>query len=446
MSCFFHGSFFFGVYMNSISLKKIDKFINQDVILKGWLHGKRGNNHIQFLQVRNSGLVIQVVVEKDKLGEEDFLKIKSLSQEVSLTLRGKVVESAKSELGYEILLDSWDLIGESIDYPITPKEHGVDFLHNNRHLWLRSKRQLAILQIRSEVSFAIRKYFYDKDYILIDTPVLTGSVGESAGTLFETDYFDLGKAYLAQTGQLYLETAIFAHDRVYCFGPTFRAEKSKTRRHLTEFWMLEAETANLENEENIAFQEDFVRTVIKSVAEKCQKELKSLERDSHLLLDFIKNPFPKLTYSEAISLLKSKDFSIEWGEDINAEAENLVTDHFQSPVFIKNYPRNIKAFYMKQNPEDPRTVLCADLLAPEGVGEIIGGSEREESLEKIRERIHEEGLPESSYEWYLDLRRYGSVPHSGFGLGLERLVAWICGLSHVRECIPYPRLMGRLDP
>jgi asparaginyl-tRNA synthetase len=432
--------------MNFISLKDVDKFVNQNIALKGWLHGKRGNNHIQFLQVRNSGLIIQVVAEKEKLGEEEFLKLKGLSQEVSLLIQGKLIESNKSELGYEIHLDTWNLIGESINYPITPKEHGVDFLHDHRHLWLRSKRQLAILQIRNELSFIIRKYFYEKNYVLIDTPILTGSIGESAGTLFETEYFDLGKAYLAQTGQLYLETAIFAHDKVYCFGPTFRAEKSKTRRHLTEFWMLEAETANFTNEENILLQEDFIRTIVQKVLEKCNRELKVLERNPEILWNFINNSFPKITYTEAISLLQSKNFSIQWGEDINAEAESLITQHFQAPVFIKNYPRDIKAFYMKQNPEDPKTVLCADLIAPEGVGEIIGGSEREESLQKLQQRLQEEGLPEKNYNWYLDLRKYGSVPHSGFGLGLERLIAWICGLAHVRECIPFPRLMGRLDP
>jgi asparaginyl-tRNA synthetase len=432
--------------MQSISLKNISKYKDETVLLEGWLHAKRGNNHIQFLQIRNSGRIIQVVVEKEKLGEENFQAIKSLPQEVSLSLKGLVQVSEKSDLGFEILLGDWNLIGHSENYPITPKEHGVDFLHNNRHLWLRSKRQLAILQIRNELSFQIRNFFYEKDYVLIDTPILTGSVGESAGTLFETEYFDLGKAYLAQTGQLYLETAIFAHSRVYCFGPTFRAEKSKTRRHLTEFWMLEAETACLGNEGNVQFQDEFIRTIVQRVVDRSQKELAILERDPSGLLQMVEKSFPRITYTEAVQILQEKSFAIEWGEDINAEGEVVLTDTFNSPVFVLNYPRAIKAFYMKQNPDDERTVLCADLIAPEGVGEIIGGSEREESLEKIKMRIREEGLPESNYDWYLDLRRYGSVPHSGFGLGLERMVAWICGLSHVRECIPFPRLMGRLDP
>jgi asparaginyl-tRNA synthetase len=432
--------------MESISLKNISDFIGKTVSLKGWLQIKRGNNHIQFLQIRNSGRIIQVVVEKDKFSEEDFTKIKSFHQEMSLELIGTVVESIKSDLGYEIILDSYSILGDSIDYPITPKEHGTDFLHNNRHLWLRSKRQLAILQIRNELSYAIRSFFYKQNYVLLDTPILTGSVGESAGTLFETEYFDLGKAYLAQTGQLYLETGIFAHDRVYCFGPTFRAEKSKTRRHLTEFWMLEAETANFDNETNIQFQDLFIRTVIKETIEKCKTELKVLERDIDKLNQFIEKPFTVISYDQAITILQSKKEEIQWGEDINAERESILTEHYNGALFIKNYPRSIKAFYMKQNPQNPKTVLCADLIAPEGVGEIIGGSEREEGLEKIIERIKEEELSLESYSWYLDLRKYGSVPHSGFGLGLERLIAWIAGLSHVRECIPFPRLMGRLDP
>lgn len=431
---------------NIINIKYIEKYLGQKVIVEGWLHGKRGNNHVQFLQVRSYGIIIQAVVEKDKFSEEVFLKAKSLSQEVALRIIGVISKTDKTDLGYEIILESYEIVGESVDYPITPKEHGVDFLHNNRHLWLRSRRQLAIMQVRNELEFAIRKYFYDKDYLLLDTPILTGSIGESAGTLFETEYFDIGKAYLAQTGQLYLETAIFAHNGVYCFGPTFRAEKSKTRRHLTEFWMLEAETAFFNNDKNIELQDNFVRTIINDVIGKSEKALKVLERDIDALKKYISSPFKRLEYSEAISLLQSKNFSIQWGDDINSEGEVIITDHFGGAVFIMNYPRDIKAFYMKQNPENPKTVLCADLIAPEGVGEIIGGSEREENYNKIIEKLKEENLPIESYSWYLDLRKYGSVPHAGFGLGLERLVSWICGLPHVRECIPYPRMMGRLDP
>ncbi|MCB1176828.1 MAG: asparagine--tRNA ligase, partial [Leptospiraceae bacterium] len=326
----------------SISLKYIENYLDSEVTLLGWLQGKRGSNHIQFLQIRNSGIIIQVVAEKESLGEEIFSKIKSLTQETSIELKGIVHKSEKSELGYEIILKSYKTISESINYPITPKEHGIDFLHNNRHLWLRSRKQLAIMKVRNETIFAIRKYFYDSDYMLIDTPILTGSVGESAGTLFETEYFDLGKAYLAQTGQLYLETAIFAHDRVYCFGPTFRAEKSKTRRHLTEFWMLEVETSHFSNEENIDLQGHFVRKVISDVLQSCKNELKILERDTGILEKFISEKFASTTYTGAIEILKSKNVSIEWGEDINAENESIITDHFGKPTFIKNYPRAIK--------------------------------------------------------------------------------------------------------
>jgi len=411
----------------------------------GWVHGIRGNNHVQFLQFRTNGKIIQVVIEKEKLGEETFKFLKSIPQETSLRILGTYAENPKAPGGKELVLESYDVIGTSGNYPITPKEHGPDFLHNHRHLWLRSKRQMAILKVRSELSFAIREFFRNEDYTLIDTPILTGSVGESAGTLFSTEYFDLGQAYLAQTGQLYLETAAFSHSKVYCFGPTFRAEKSKTRRHLTEFWMLEAETAFLGNEESISFQDYFIRTLVKTVANRCLPELQILERDVDSLFSQIQSPFPKINYSEAISILQEKGETIEWGEDINAEREAVLTEHFKSALFIKNYPRAIKAFYMKQNPEDPRTVLCADLIVPD-VGEIIGGSEREENYDKIVERIQEENLPLESYDWYLDLRKFGSVPHSGFGMGQERILAWICGLSHVRECIPFPRMIYRLHP
>ncbi len=432
--------------VETIELIDIEKFENKTVKINGWLHGKRGSGKVQFLMLRNSGRIIQAVAEPAHIGEEKFSILKNLGQETSLSITGKLVRSEKSDLGYEIQLDDFFIFSNSKDYPITPKEHGPDFLHNHRHLWLRSKRQLSILKIRDELSFAIRKFFHENHYTLVDTPILTGSVGESAGTLFSTEYFDLGNAYLAQTGQLYLETAIFAHNRAYCFGPTFRAEKSKTRRHLTEFWMLEAETAFLNNEGNLKLQENFVKTVVKEVIRNSKSDLEILDRDIPALIQFMEKDFPKIEYSEAIEILKSKNERIEWGEDINAERENILTGHFSSAVFIKNYPKSIKAFYMKENPENPRTVLCADLIAPEGVGEIIGGSEREEDYHKIVQRLNEERLNVGTYNWYLDLRKYGSVPHSGFGLGLERLVSWICGLPHVRECIPYPRLMGRLDP
>lgn len=413
---------------------------------QGWVQGLRGNNHVQFLQLRTDGQIYQVVAEKEFLGEDIFKQVKTLPQETSLIVSGVLQENAKAPGGQELFLHSLSIVGESNQYPITPKEHGPDFLHNHRHLWLRSKRQLAIQRVRSELSFAIREFFRNDGYTLIDTPILTGSIGESAGTLFSTEYFDLGQAYLAQTGQLYLETAAFAHSKVYCFGPTFRAEKSKTRRHLTEFWMLEAETAFLHQEGNLDLQERFVKTVLRTTIERTLDDLKALDRDPAPLLEQLSKPFPRVDYGEAIQILQTAGEEITWGEDINSDREQILTTHFGTAIFIQNFPRAIKAFYMKQNPENANTVLSADLIAPDGIGEIIGGSEREESFEKIVERLKEEGLPPEDYSWYLDLRKYGSVPHAGFGMGLERVIAWICGLSHIRECIPFPRMIYRLSP
>lgn len=430
----------------TINLFEIDQYENCIIKIPGWVHGVRGSNQLQFIQLRNSGKIIQVVAEKKIIGDELFKLAKSLSQETSIIISGEVKQNQKASGGYEIFLNDLTIQGSSENYPITPKEHGPDFLHNNRHLWLRSKKQLSIIAIRNEMSFAIRKYFYEKHFTLIDTPILTGSIGESAGTLFATEYFDLGKAYLAQTGQLYLETGIFAHSNVYCFGPTFRAEKSKTKRHLTEFWMVEAEMAFAGNDGSIAIQEEFVKYIMRYTLDHSAEHLKILERDKSIIENYISQPFAKITYDDAIQILKEQNFAIEWGEDINAEGENILTDYLQNFVFIKNYPRKIKAFYMKQNPENPETVLCADLIAPDGTGEIIGGSEREEDYLKIMEKLKEENLPVEEYSWYLDLRKYGSVPHSGFGLGLERMISWFTGISHVRECIPYPRLIYRLNP
>ncbi|MCW7497331.1 asparagine--tRNA ligase [Leptospira levettii] len=419
---------------------------DESLPLQGWVQGLRGNNHVQFLQLRTNGKILQVVCEKESLGEDLFKQIKSLPQETSLIVHGNWQENEKAPGGRELTLSSFTVVGASSDYPITPKDHGPDFLHNHRHLWLRSKRQLAIQRVRSELSFAIREFFRNDGYTLIDTPILTGSIGESAGTLFSTEYFDLGQAYLAQTGQLYLETAAFAHSKVYCFGPTFRAEKSKTKRHLTEFWMLEAETAFLGQNGNLDLQERFVKSVLKTTIERTKEDLKTLERDPLPLLQTLEKPFPRVEYEDAIQILKDAGEKIEWGEDINAEREQILTAHFGTAIFIQNFPRAIKAFYMKQNPNDPRTVLSADLIAPDGIGEIIGGSEREESYDKIVERLKEEGLPPEDYSWYLDLRKYGSVPHAGFGMGLERVIAWVCGLPHIRECIPFPRMIYRLTP
>ncbi|MDV6235295.1 asparagine--tRNA ligase [Leptospira ellisii] len=429
-----------------VSIHELEKYVDRNVTIQGWVHGIRGSNARQFVSLRTGGRILQVLAEKEILGEETFQTVKHLKQETSVTVSGKLVRNEKSPIGFELVSESIRVVGESENYPITPKEHGIDFLISQRHLWLRSSKQLAILRVRDNLSFAIRKYFHERNFLLIDTPILTGSVGESAGTLFSTPYFDLGNAYLAQTGQLYLETAIFAHTKVFCYGPTFRAEKSKTRRHLTEFWMVEAEVAFAGHKENLELQEDFVKTVIRETVRTSLEDLKVLERDPAPLLAYLEKKFPVIDYTEALAILQKKGEDIVWGDDINSEREQMLTAESGGPVFIQKYPREAKAFYMKVNPEDPKTVLNADLIAPDGVGEIIGGSEREENYENIVERLREEKLPVESYDWYLDLRKYGSVPHSGFGLGSERLIAWICGLAHVRECIPFPRMMERLYP
>jgi asparaginyl-tRNA synthetase len=332
-----------------------------------------------------------------------------------------------------------------VDFPITPKEHGTAFLFEHRHLWLRSRRQVAIMRVRHEVVQAIRDFFYARDFVLVDTPILTGAIGESAGTLFETEYFDLGTAYLGQTGQLYLEAAAAALGRVYCFGPTFRAEKSKTRRHLSEFWMVEPEVAWNDSDANMRLQEEFIAYIVERCLERRREDLKELERDT-APLERITPPFPRVSYTDAIARLREAGVAAEWGQDLGAEDETQLARQFDRPVFVFNYPRAVKAFYMKQNPDDPRTVLNNDCLAPEGYGEIIGGSQREDDYDLLLARIREQGLPDEPYAWYLDLRKYGTFVHAGFGLGVERTVAWICGIQHIREAIAFPRMMYRLYP
>ena len=337
-----------------------------------------------------------------------------------------------------------EVLSGADEYPIQPKEHGVDFLLDHRHLWLRSSMQRAGLRVRAEVQQSIHDFMYENDFVRIDTPILTGAIGEHAGTLFETDYFG-DSAYMAQTGQLYVEAACPAFRRVYCFGPTFRAEKSKTRRHLTEFWMVEPEVAFADSNANMELQEQFVSYIVERALERCQEELKVLERDT-TLLERVKPPFPRMSYTQAVARLQELGSDVEWGRDLGAADEAMLMEEHDLPLFVHDYPKEAKAFYMKENPDDPRTVLCDDLLAPEGYGEIIGGSQREDDLDLLQSRIREEGLPEEAYAWYLDLRRYGTFPHSGFGLGVERTVAWITGRHHIRELIPFPRLMNRLYP
>jgi len=430
----------------NVYISELAAHVGGEVTVQGWLHNKRSSGKIAFLIVRDGTGLVQAVLSSGDVSPEVWARLEELDYEASLRVTGTVKEDSRAPGGYEMSASDLEVVGKSgEDYPIQLKEHGVDFLLENRHLWLRSPKQVAITRVRNDVVKAIRDFLYESGFINVDTPILTGAIGESAGTLFDTDYFDLGTAYLAQTGQLYNEANAAALGRVYCFGPTFRAEKSKTRRHLTEFWMLEPEMAWCDSDCNMRVQEDLIAYVVARALERCPKELEELERDVSKL-EAIKTPFPRLSYSDAVERLQKAGSSIEWGDDLGAEDETAVAEDFDRPVFVYNYPKRAKAFYMKENPDDPRTVLCDDLIAPEGYGEIIGGSQREDDYDKLLSRIREEGLPEEAYKWYLDLRKFGTFPHSGFGLGLERTVAWITGVHHIRECIAYPRTLNRLYP
>jgi asparaginyl-tRNA synthetase len=385
------------------------------------------------------------VVVRNAVAPEAWDAFGQLTLETSLVVEGEVRADARAPGGFELAVRGLAVVGASpLDYPIQPKEHGIDFLLDRRHLWLRSPRQAAILRVRHEVEQAIHDFFYARDFVRCDTPILTAAIGERSG-LFSTEYFDEGTAYLAQTGQLYGEALAAALGRIYTFGPTFRAEKSKTRRHLTEFWMIEPEMAWFDQNDNMELQEAFVRYLVERVLERRQAELKVLERDT-AMLECVTQPFVRLDYGDAVKLVQAKGSDTVWGDDLGAPDEKLIVDEYQRPVFVMNYPKEAKAFYMKENPDDPRTVRCSDLLAPEGRGEIIGGSQREDDHDKLLRRIEEEGLPLDAYGWYLDLRKYGTYTHSGFGLGLERTVAWIAGVEHIREVIPFPRMMERLRP
>jgi len=431
----------------TISIRSLGSHIGERVRLLGWVRNHRSSGKIAFLIMRDGTGEVQVVVARHEVDDDTWQAVTTrVAYESSVEVEGIVRADDRSPSGVELTASRVEVLGDSSnDYPIQIKDAGVDFLLSKRHLWLRTPRQTAIMRIRDEVIKAIHDFFYDRDFVRVDTPILTGSIGESAGTLFETEYFDLGTAYLAQTGQLYVEAAAAALGKVYCFGPTFRAEKSKTRRHLTEFWMVEPEVAWLDSDGNMRLQEEFVSAIVERVLERRLPELEILERDTEPL-EAIVPPFDRLSYSEAVQVLVEKGSDTSWGEDLGAEDEAILTEGRSSPLFVYDYPREAKAFYMKENPDDPRTVKCNDLLAPEGYGEIIGGSQREDDLQKLTARIREEDLPEDAYDWYLDLRRYGTFVHSGFGLGLERTVSWICGLPHLREAIAFPRMMSRLDP
>jgi asparaginyl-tRNA synthetase len=405
----------------------------------------RSSGKVAFIVMRDGSGHLQCVLVRSQLAPEHWERFSQLTQETCLAVTGEVRAEARAPGGFEMGVSALDVLGSSpVGYPIQPKEHGVDFLLDNRHLWLRSPRQVAIMRIRHEVEQAIHDFFYGRGFIHVDTPVLTAAIGERSG-LFQTEYFDEGFAYLAQTGQLYGEAAAAALGCIYTFGPTFRAEKSKTRRHLTEFWMIEPEMAFYDSNDSIQLQEDMLVFIVGRVLQRRQEELAVLERDVSRL-ELVKAPFPRIEYTDAVENLKGKGSAITWGDDLGAEDETLLVQDHITPVFVCNYPREAKAFYMKENPADPRTVLCDDCLAPEGYGEIIGGSQREDDHDKLLARIQDEGLPLDSYGWYLDLRKYGTFVHSGFGLGLERTVAWICGTQHIRECIAFPRMMHRLRP
>jgi asparaginyl-tRNA synthetase len=414
------------------------------VTVRGWVQTTRTHGKVAFVVIRDGTGVLQCVIVKKEVEEQVWELLQQLTLESSVSISGAVRADARAPGGYELSTQQITLIGASEEYPIQPKEHGIDFLLDHRHLWLRSNQQRAIMRVRSEVEQAIHDFYYERGFVRVDTPILTGSIGEGGAGLFEVEYFE-EQAYLAQTGQLYAEAAAAALGKVYCFGPTFRAEKSKTRRHLTEFWMCEPEVAWNDSEANMKLQEDFVSYLVGRALERCRDELAVLERDL-APLQRVQPPFPRLEYTEAVRLLQEKGQEIKWGDDLGATDETILGDMYDRPVFVMNYPKVAKAFYMKENPADPNTVLCDDLIAPEGYGEIIGGSQREDDHDRLLARIREEGLPEASYKWYLELRKYGTFPHSGFGLGLERTVAWITGRPHIREMIGFPRMLNRLYP
>ncbi|SFA50055.1 asparaginyl-tRNA synthetase [Anoxybacillus pushchinoensis] len=427
------------------TIAEVHKYVGQEVTIGAWLANKRSSGKIAFLQLRDGTGFIQGVVEKSQVNEDVFQAAKSITQESSLYVTGVVREDARSPFGYELSVTNIELIHMAVDYPITPKEHGIEFLMDHRHLWLRSKRQHAIMKIRNEVIRATYEFFNENGFVKVDPPILTGSAPEGTTELFHTKYFD-EDAYLSQSGQLYMEAAAMALGKVFSFGPTFRAEKSKTRRHLIEFWMIEPEMAFYQFEDNLQVQEQYVSHIVQSVLKRCQLELKTLGRDTSKL-ENVKPPFARITYDEAIQLLHEKGFNdIQWGDDFGAPHETAIAESFDKPVFITHYPTTLKPFYMQPDPNRPEVVLCADLIAPEGYGEIIGGSERIHDYDLLKQRLEEHQLSLDAYKWYLELRQYGSVPHSGFGLGLERTIAWICGVEHVRETIPFPRLLNRLYP
>lgn len=431
--------------MQKISIKDLGSHVGKEVTLHGWLYNKRSSGKVKFIVLRDGSGYLQCVYFKGNVSEEVFETADKIGQESSITVTGIVKEEKRAPGGFELDATGLKIISEAVDYPITPKEHGVEFLMDNRHLWLRSSKQVAILKIRHRIVKAIRDFFDERGFTLMDPPILTPAACEGTSTLFETEYFDLGKAYLTQSGQLYAEAGAMALGKVYTFGPTFRAEKSKTRRHLTEFWMVEPEVAFNDLNDNMDLAEEFLEYIVQTVLKNMGEELKVLERDISKL-ENVKRPLPRISYDEAVEILKKNGIDFEYGNDLGATDETIISNQFDRPVMVHRYPSEVKAFYMKRDPENLKLALAVDVLAPEGYGEIIGGSQREDDLNLLNERIKEHNLPMEAFEWYLDLRRFGSVPHSGFGLGLERTVGWICGLDHVRETIPFARMIYRNTP
>ncbi|HLQ40112.1 MAG TPA: asparagine--tRNA ligase [Tetragenococcus sp.] len=432
--------------MEQIQIIDAKNHVGEVVKIGVWLANKRSSGKIAFLQLRDGTAYFQGVVVKKEVSEAIFQLAKEMHQETSMWVTGVIREDSRSKFGYEMGVTDIEAIGESHDYPITPKEHGTEFLMDHRHLWLRSSKQHAVMQIRNEIIRSTYEFFNKNNFIKIDPPILTGSAAEGTTDLFETNYFDQ-KAYLSQSGQLYMEAAAMAFGKVFSFGPTFRAEKSKTRRHLIEFWMIEPEMAFMHQEESLVIQEQYVAFLVQNILDHCDQALHALGRDRAVLEKYTQLPYPRISYDEAVELLKKNDFDdIEWGDDFGSPHETFIANSFDQPVFILNYPKAIKPFYMKPHPTRDEVVICADLIAPEGYGEIIGGSERATDYNYLLEQIRKHHLDENEYSWYLDLRKYGTVPHAGFGLGLERAVTWLAGIDHVREAIPFPRLLNRIYP
>jgi asparaginyl-tRNA synthetase len=431
--------------MDRIYIEDLPSHEGETVTINGWLYNKRSSGKIRFPVLRDGTGYLQGVMVKGSVSEEVFARFDQLTQETSLSLTGRIRKEQRAPGGFEMDVSDLEIIHVANDYPITPKEHGIDFLMDRRHLWLRSSRTHAILRIRHQVIRSIREFFDSRGFVLFDAPIFTPAACEGTSTLFETDYFDLGKAYLTQSGQLYGEAGAMAFGKVYVFGPTFRAEKSKTRRHLTEFWMVEPEVAFNDLDDNMDLAEAFLEHIVQSVLTHRRADLETLGRNT-AMLENVRRPFPRITYDEAVEIVRKSGVDFQWGNDLGGTDETTVSAQFDRPVMVHRYPAEVKAFYMKRDPKNPKLALAVDVLAPEGYGEIIGGSQREDDLNALLGRIKEQDLPQEAFEWYIDLRRYGSVPHSGFGLGVERTVSWICGLEHLREAIPFPRMIYRLNP